>query len=329
MTRVVILAPYKLRTGGPEACFQLSDALIRSGVRAQMWLITEWEHRLLNYTRRFSDKSVPRLLKGNGKRTPIAEYAHYLMEPFDSHLYDEPSTLVLPEIFSWLISRVEKCNILLWWLSIDYAFNSLGQLNLNHLRQSRVRHACQSAYAHDVIKALGLDASILSDYTVVPSTPLQPIEQRPMKLCLSAGSKIIFDLDVIEKQVRSLVPEVQITRIKNMARDEVYGHFSTSRLFVDLGHFPGKDRMVREALLLGCNVVVASAGAGRHPNDYPFPDDYRWPMHDFEQLSRSIRDMLRNPGYHNTYFEIAREAVRKEKILFQTEVETSVTPFCK
>jgi hypothetical protein len=327
MKRFVILAPHKLRTGGPEACFQLSDSLIRSGAKAQMWLMTDWELRLLIYTRRFKDSSVSRLLKGNGKRSQIPEYAHYLMEPFDGHLFDEPSILVLPETYSWLVSRVADIQILLWWLSIDNAFNSLSHLNLNHLHHPRVRHAFQSAYAHDVVKAFGISGSMLSDYTVIPQKSLSPIEARPMKLCLSAGRKIIFDLDSIEKSIKMLLPEIEIIRISNMPRDQVYSHFSSSRLFLDLGNFPGKDRMVREALLLGCNVVVASAGAGRHPKDYAFTDDYRWQMKDTTKLILMVKEIMENPGYHYAFFETARQEIRDEKSKFQAEAEALVASF--
>jgi hypothetical protein len=329
MKRFVILAPQKVRTGGPEACFQLSDALIQSGAKAQMWLMSDWEIRLLIYARRFKESAVSRLLKGNGRRTPIAEYAHYLMEPLEGHLFDEPSILVLPEVFSWLISRVPDEQVILWWLSIDYAFSSLAHINLNHLRQPRVRHAFQSAYAHDVIKSLGFGGAMLSDYTVVPAKRLEPIERRPMRLCLSAGSKIIFDLNLLEKKIRSLIPGVEILLIRNMTREEVYNNFATSRLFVDLGHFPGKDRMAREALLLGCNVVLASAGAGRHPGDYPFPDDYRWAMVDLAQLVGTIEDMLKNPADHNAFFEAARKKITDEKLTFQSEVEAIVASIRK
>ena len=137
------------------------------------------------------------------------------------------------------------------------------------------------------------------------------------------GGKVIFDLGAIAARIRDAAPEADIVLIADMPRDEVYGHFASSRLFVDLGSFPGKDRMAREALSLGANVVIAAAGAGRHAEDYRFPDAYRWRMADIDELVALAVDMLRRPEDHSRKFDPARVAIRNEKAVFEVETRAA------
>ena len=221
------------------------------------------------------------------------------------------------------ISFLRDLKTLLWWLSVDNTFSALARTNLNHLRSPRVIHACQSAYARDVAAALGLNPCMLSDYTVTPDIAREPLTLRAKKLCLNGGGKVIFDLGAIAARIRDAAPEADIVLIADMPRDEVYGHFASSRLFVDLGSFPGKDRMAREALSLGVNAVIAAAGAGRHAEDYRFPDDYRWRMADIDELVALAVDMLRRPEDHSRKFDPARVAIRNEKAVFEVETRAA------
>jgi hypothetical protein len=326
--RIVILVPYGVRTGGPECCFQLSDALIRLGYRAETWLITRGEEQVLRKAGLLPEHSAYDFAKGSGRLNPIDEYAQYRFRPFSGTLSEVPALLVLPEIYAWAVPLFRNTRTMLWWLSADNAFSALGHMNINHLRLPGTIHAAHSVYARNVVASLGMNANMLSDYTVVPELPLDPVGRRPMKLCLNAGGKVIFNLGAICARLIEALPELEIVPITNLPRTDVYRHFSTSRLFVDLGSFPGKDRMVREALVLGANVVVAAAGAGRNSEDYVFPDAYRWDMVDIEKLVALVVDMLTDPENHQGEFATAREIVRNEKAAFDAEVETTFRPLC-
>jgi hypothetical protein len=181
MQKIVILIPYGVRTGGPEACFQLSDALLKQGFDARVWLMVPEDFDVMRGATRSGVRLKQSQFTVPLRTNPIEEYRRYQALPFEVTNLEPSTVFVLPEVYAWAIPMFEGFPVLLWWLSVDNAFTALGQVNLNHLRMPLVSHACQSIYARQVVEALGLKATMLSDYTVVPAIKSTPIEHRPLK----------------------------------------------------------------------------------------------------------------------------------------------------
>lgn len=320
--KFVILAPLNVRTGGPEACFQLSDMMIRSGFDTQMWLINHPADipvfkGLLKQGAVLAKSS----LKVEENKNTVVEYSHYLVKAFDGHLSQEETVIIIPESYVWMLPLLAGLRVLVWWLSVDNAFEALSKINSNLLRAPLVRHAVQSAYARQFVRALGLQAGPLSDYTVVDASPTFGLEARPMRAAINTGVKVNpQDLEQVIRGLRRQCPEVDIVPIVNLRRQQVYAAFSTSRLYIDLGNFPGKDRMAREALLLGANIMIHHAGAGAHAEDFALPETYRTLAHDAGHIAHLAAHMLEKPMAHAGQFERARALVLQEKNIFEGEV---------
>lgn len=329
MAKIVILVPCAARTGGPEACYQLSDSLLRQGFDAEVWpLAPEDQHSLRRAAgsgaRFFRDApSFP--VRDNR----IDDYRRYLCRPFPGCTRDASTVFVIPEIFAWAVPLFRGATVILWWLSVDNAFEALARVNLNHLRQAHVRHACQSFYALRTVEALGFPARMLSDYSVVPDIEVPAPDRRPMKICLNASPKVIFNLEQLRSMLLEEEPVIEVVRIRDMPRHEIYRHFSSARLYVDLGQFPGKDRMVREALLLGANVLIARAGAGANPVDYVLADEFRWEFGGPRELAARLLRMLRDPDAFGKRLAATRGLLRDEKTVFDREVREIFAPLAE
>ena len=260
---IYIFALHGVRTGGPEATHQLSDALLSQGFDARMVY--------------FDRPQIGALLRspiGEGYRfgarsNTIEDYACYRTEPAAEAPNAPGNVIVLPETLLHLTPYFDKATVLIWWLSVDNAFAALSQINLNHLRKPNVFHAAQSQYANRFIVSLGLTpaaGAFLTDYTVdlrAYATPL-PMAERPKLVAFNATPhKVIADLDAIIAQVRAIDSEIECVRVQGMDRCDLATLFATARVYVDLGNFPGKDRMPREALSMGCSPLTARVGAGR------------------------------------------------------------------
>jgi hypothetical protein len=320
MTRIVILVPQGLRTGGPEACFQLSDMLFRHGWRPEMWLITSVEQRLfaeaLQGRRDITEQSIAVPLRDHG----IDEYRRYQWKPFTGTTVGQSNLFVIPEIYlSWL-PALGNSRTLVWWLSVDYAFRSLSEVNSNYLRMATVRHAAQSAYAKAFLAALGLtDVAMLSDYTVIHALEKgRLLSSRPLRAVYNAGSKVIGDISRFAAQLAAATG-AEVSPIRGLQRCQVYDAFATSRLFVDLGNFPGKDRMAREALLLGANVLIAASGSGAYEEDFPIPEQCRVSVHNISEILGLAAQMLFEPAAFQDAFEPARQQIRAEESVFAAE----------
>ena len=314
--KFVILCPYQSRTGGPEALMQLSDALITHGFDATVWLC--------------ADDDISAIMSGvvnspNGfavspKTQDIPEYSRYKVKAFTGRAPGEAICYVLPESYISLISVIIPQRVILWWLSVDFALSELSRINLNFLRQASITHATQSHYAKEFCESLGLRTRYLSDYTIVDDRIVEDIDCRHNILALNAGTKVIYNLDYIEGRLKELISDVEVVRLQGMSRVEVYELFSRSRLFIDLGNFPGKDRMVREAVMLGTNAIICNSGAGASKVDFALDDIYRADPSDINSALTLAAHMIRNPLSHSENFTLIRSQVLQERLNFEKEV---------
>ena len=325
--KFVILSPSGIRTGGPEACFQLSDTLIQNGFDAEIWLVTSDDVGFLQDALKEKTRLRDLVLVVPERRNLIAEYSGYKFKPFARCSPSDEVVFVLPEVYLGFMPFFAGMQVLVWWLSVDNAFSALSSINLNSLRTPDVRHAVQSVYAERFVSALGFESTPLTDYTVVGNVVDLPLSERPLKLAVSAGPKVISDLNALIRSIGERIPGVEIVPIVGLSQSQVSEALSTSRLFIDLGKLPGKDRMPREAIMLGTNVIIAWAGAGMHAGDFPIDAMYRARTYDLQFVARLAAHMIANPKVHAAQFERARNAIANEKAVFSQEVLTTFSHY--
>lgn len=321
--KYVIMCPYGVRTGGPEACFQLSDSLIKNGFNAELWLITNPDLEVLAQALRNNIDISKVNINVVEKNNQIDDYKSYRYKPFRTLESSEPAAFVLPETYLFLLPLLKRHNVVVWWLSVDNALGPLAQINLNWLRLPNVYHAVQSAYAMQFASALGLEPFYLTDYTQINRKIFcseSNLTDRPPKITINAGRKVIFDLNQLARLIQDQCPQVEIVKIVGMSHDQVISEFRSCRVFIDIGNFPGKDRMAREALAEGANVIVGSGGSGYYEADYPIPSLYRPKPFDLTAISRLAVHMLLNPEVHFKQFDTARKTIANEQKVFNREV---------
>ncbi len=256
------------------------------------------------------------------RENTVADYSIYKHRVFREHNPSQETIFVIPESWAWLAPRFVSphSKAVLWWLSVDNAFGALQQLNLNHLQSKGIIHAAQSAYARRFLDALGIESLMLSDYTTPPSIHPQPITKRPYHVAINAGHKVAIDLQKLSDSIRQLDPRVEITAIRGLTKQAVTEAFSTSRLFIDMGNFPGKDRMVREAMLLGTPVVTSTTGAGHGDDDFSLPDYARVNALSISEASAAAARILADPSCFDRDFSRARRRIAAERSVFMAEV---------
>lgn len=307
MKTIYILCLAGVRTGGPEALHQLSDALLEQGFPARMVYYT-WEE-VAALERASPGAGYSFGFRGN----EVTDYDRYQKRPVSDVPSDDNSVIVLPEPLCHLAPLFNRSTVLIWWLSVDNGFGALSKVNLNHLRAPNVWHASQSIYAAKFIDAIGLnDIGMLSDYTVGEVFSFDPPSARPLTAAFNANHKVIFDLDALIARVRALDSEIICRKIVGLGHDDTMALLRASRVYVDLGNFPGKDRMPREAYVSGCEIIIGGCGGGTYPYGHrvnPF---------DTEKAAATIVRLVRTPP-HKEAFGCANMAIF-EKINFTNEV---------
>ena len=319
--RFVLLVPQGVRTGGPEAMLQLSDALIAHGCPAECWFLGQELDELSGFATR-NDRLVTRSFTVRPGANTIPEFSHYKHNSFAGMLASEHALFIVPETYAWMIPilRGQTSNVLVWWLSVNNAFRTLSTFNLIDLYTPGVFHAAQSTYAQAFLNALQLPFLSLTDYTSVATDSVVALPQRPTQIAIAAGPKVRIDLQALEAALHAALPSYTVLMVRGMTREAIMSCFATSRLFIDLGCFPGKDRMFREALALGTPVITSLAGSAAYHEDCPLPHYAKVHPLSAAQAAAAAKFIVSNLDQCIPDYRPAIELVSRERQTFNNEV---------
>lgn len=284
--RYVILCPRKTETGGPEALHQLGAALLAAGQAAAMHYVPA----------RASNSCPPR-------------YQHYGV-PVVHRLADDPDTVVvIPEIMTDRLWRLHRAQRLVWWLSVDFyrhrpkKWTKRLKLFLRELLPSRrpytfqplprLQHAHHGEYVRRFLVKQGIEQPLpLCEY-LSPAFQLAEAEV-PSGLrgnvCLYNPRKgLAFTQRIIEACAGSGIEFLPLAGYDEPALRDL---FSRSKLYIDFGEHPGRDRMPREAAACGCIVFTGQRGSAGNPVDVPLPPLYKLDDQQTESLPLLRQRML-------------------------------------
>jgi len=165
--------------------------------------------------------------------------------------------------------------------------------NFTQLKMEKVSHAFQSEYARKSLwethKIKGL---ALSDY-INDSQEFVNHSGDVSKKSLVAyngikGAELVQALEVL------LRDEIDFLPLKSFNKEELSNIFAKSDLCLDLGHFPGKDRLPREALRAGCPILISKFGAGENDIDFRISEEFKLDLEylELEYVADKLRQIL-------------------------------------
>jgi len=234
--KLVVVCPANAVTGGPEAMHQLVHTANR--IKRGSAAILYWPF-------------VP--------QTTPEPYQHYVCPKILRDQVPEDALVVLPEIWPE-VAHTFKNRCALWWLSVDN-FGSHGQRNLDRISL----HLCQSEYAWQHVEQFG-ERMMLTDWVSVQPS----VRARQPQVVVNPAK----DAGLLRPFVES--GRFQVAELRGMNSQEVSDVLHASKVYVDFGNHPGRDRLPREAALAGCLVLSTNLGAARQYSDMPLPDWYKF-----------------------------------------------------
>ncbi len=123
------------------------------------------------------------------------------------------------------------------------------------------------------------------------------------------------------KKIISELKEVEFIPLTKMTEKEVLETLCQSKVYIDFGHHPGKDRIPREAAMCGnCIVTSSDKGASAFNEDMPIPDHYKFTEAEIEEICSCILDCLKNYDQKIIDFEPYRQIIRNQKKEFNRQV---------
>ena len=252
-------------------------------------------------------------------------------------LLDEPDTFVLvPEVATSIIKRFKKAKAGVWWLSVDnyllakhqsrlndlyLKYKSLIRIRLPLFRMHNLAHFTQSHYSEEFLRQARLRSAPLTDY-LSEDHLAHPI----LGGVHDKENIVAFNPMKGQKQTLALInayPDIQFVPIQKMTPKQVAELLRRSKIYVDFGHHPGKDRPPREAAMAGCCVITGRKGSARYHEDVATPDKYKLDdtRSDYvQQFGALAQEIFDNFESHARDFDDYRSKIRLEPQIFKQQV---------
>lgn len=330
MEKIFIACPANVTTGGPELLHQLCYTLRKLKYDAIMYYY--------NF-----DK--------NKYTVPIAEAYKVYDNPFVIDFEDSIKNLIIiPEVEYNILKSIKLAKKVFWWLSVDnyccsrsgiwgkvlfrlgfsrldgYKYKKLlGFVNEKFLFSDEVIHFVQSKYAEEFCKSLGIKASkiyYLSDY-LNPIFINNAINKRKYikkeDIVLYNPKKgYEFTKKIIEKS-----PYIKWIALENLSRNEMSDLLLKSKVYIDFGNHPGKDRIPREAAISGCCIITGLKGSAKYYEDVPIDNKYKIKdsKKNIIEIINKIQDIFNDFEENALNFEEYRKFILNEKHIFNQNVE--------
>lgn len=307
---IYILSPANFATGGTELLHQFGSQIIALGADACMAYLN----------------AMP-------SASPVHERFHGYNVPYttDLKIICSSDVVIFPEIYTNLVTRMPARIKAVWWLSVgNYKprhalrkrmvdwFRGRQELDLTKLE---VRHYAQSDYAREFIVENGARFSgYLSDYLAADFIfGANQVDMSAKRNIIAYNPKKGLEFT---QQVMDAAPNFEFVPIQGMTPAQVADLLAAAKVYIDFGSHPGKDRIPREAAIMGCCVLVGAMGSAANAKDVPIPSRFKFAMSSFDvaNVVHNIEQCLKSFDVISLEFDPYRQMIRHEERDFRAQV---------
>ena len=322
-TKIFIISPGNIHSGGPELVHQLASQLLKMDYNVYMFYLPA--------NANFDPAD------------PVDPYYKKYHIPFVRNLdIDHKNIMIVPESSSLNLYVSTKIRRIMWWMSVDNYINNLCNI-LKKFKQNplestmpkffyfdeednNIEHWVQSDYAKIFIKKNGIvDKQIyrVRDYLN------EAFLQRASHVDVTQKENIVAYNPVkgfeFTQKLLKVAPEIKWQAIRDMTPEEVQQLLARAKVYIDFGNHPGRDRIPREAAVSGCCVLTGRRGAAANPNDIAIDDSFKF--NDTDENLIPIVERIKDIFAHfKTNYESQRkyrEQIMTERAEFDRDVKAA------
>ena len=290
---IYVFCPYALVTGGPDALHQLVYYLKKANFSAS---IVYCDIKTKKY-------EIPKPYQAY-----VMEYD--LLEEIED---DEKNILVIPETLWFYAKKFNKCKRYIWRLSVNNNTEKTNLISkifiifkkvfskkffkvlikkpnkiqylLNFFRNKRYDftenvfdlHLCASYYAYDYVSSytekcrIFIEPISLSFLSNIPENHGKFLQRKNIVL-YNPAKNYKFTKKVLKSDSFT---NIKFIPLKGYSQKELCELYQSSKLYIDFGTFPGAERIPKEAVINGCNILTGRNGASNFYGDVPIKDEYK------------------------------------------------------
>lgn len=319
-SKVYVFGPANIETGGIECLYALYSAYKDLGVDAKMVLIHPDVH--------------PQKVGDWKKIIATKEHREHIYVPKAYEKYitldnvvgeiedDENNLIILPEIWPDILDEYKHIQKSIWWLSVA---NAVGDdqkafyTKLSNPEYLNVHHFYQSHYAYWFLLTNGAQYVYpLFDYINRDYITDITYENRDNVVLYNPKKGIELTQQLINEN-----PDIEFIPLINMDRHQLRELMLKSKIYIDFGHHPGKDKFPREAASCGCVLITSFEGSARFFQDVTIDSKYKF--ENIEGVSDLIKNIFNNFESHFNNFNLYRKIINNEVETFINQVKHSCT----
>ena len=301
--RFYFLCPAGLATGGTELIHQVCQCL--GQMRLECYIV-------------YPDM--------DGIHCPTPDtFLKYNVKYVSRYIDAADSVLVMAETQVHLIDECKKGIPVIWWLSVNNYYksyaNRLSEENIDIFElkaRPEVIHFVQSHYAADfLVNGLGIDRYyFLKDYINDDIFKIADECKTYAKdnICLYNPKK---GYESLKNVINNCRKDIKWVPLVGMTPEQVAETMCGSKVYIDFGEHPGKDRIPREATLCGCCIITNTLGSAAYKGDVNIPDKYKiTDMDDTQKTLDIIYELIDNYEEHCAEYDLYRREIVGEKAEF-------------
>lgn len=277
--KVYINIPASVVAGGVESLFQLADAINNIGGDS----IIIWDNN--------SDSPVP------------DKYKHYNVK-WDNTVEDNSENwIIYPEIWTYRLGEYRNIKKAIWWLSVDNNYDRFRDFH-----DSSITHFYQSFYALNFLMSRGTEKCLpLFDYIPSSYTESSYDMENKKNIVVYNPAKGSHITDIIKKNN----PDLKFVPVVNMTESEIIDLLKSSKVYIDFGNHPGRDRIPRESAILGNCVITNKTGSAGFYGDIPI--DGRYKFQDVNNIGEIIRNCFIEFESNLSNLDLYRSSILNQK----------------
>ena len=289
---IYVHIPDHYETGGVESLYQLVDCINNLGGNS----IALFENVMNN--------PIPdRYKKYNIKYESI----HFFQDRKDD-------LVIIPEVLTERLINIKNAQRSVWWLSVD---NNHGKFT--HFNDDTILHFCQSYYAYDYLtKNNTKHVYMLFDYIDYINNNGKHIKNNV--ICYNPAKGYENTVEIIKAN-----QDLHFIPLFNMTKDVLEQTLKQSKVYIDFGNHPGKDRIPRESVLHYNCLITNKRGSAKYDEDLEINGIYK--CEEIEEISSMIRECIYNYDNNIQNFETYRNSIllNKQKMIEQVKALLCMT----
>ncbi|BDC98066.1 hypothetical protein [Persicobacter psychrovividus] len=308
---IYVISPPNYATGGTLLLHQAAYYFNQLGITAKM----------------FYGKKI--------KSDPVHEQFKKFGIDYDTKIPNQKDVMVIvPEVRIDHLRNYRKVHKVIWWLSVDNFHieidslkpkrriyrNLMGYYNVFN---DHYTHLVQSKYAETFLKEKNVKSRFLSDYLddVYTSMEVDFSKPRTSQILYNPKKGIETTKLLMEK-----FPNYNWVPLENLSPEQMRNLMLESKVYIDFGNHPGKDRIPREAAICGCCVITNKNGSAAFQEDVPIDPQYKFDEEtlDFNRFEAVVHSIFEDYSSKQSNFSNYREKIKNEQSVFVEEMKSFI-----